>query len=361
MHTTRKLFALSALVCLVWPVHAGVVTHTGNTTSGSTYNRLLEDLSAPSAVGTAVRQESYSFSVSAAGSYTFLSTARFDNFLFLYSPSINPALPLINARAANDDLLGQTTAGFAYDLVPGVNYVVVTTGFDNTAFGAFSNTIGGPGTIMPVVAEPAPVPITGLVTYTGNTSADPTFNRPLADLSALSGVGTAVRYDSRGFRVDTSGTYSFLSTAEFDNFSFLYSPSLNAALPLANALAGNDDLLGLTTSGFDFDLVAGIDYYFVTAGFSNSDFGAFSNTIAGPGAISALLPPTGVAEPASLALMLLSLGLLGLTGGRTAKPKALPSPEMQAPAQRLTLPSADSIDSSTKLDPRWLRGPKPTM
>lgn len=144
-HRFLKSFALAALVCLAPASQADIVTHTGSTTPGSTYNRLLEDLSALSAVGTAVRYEPYSFSVSAAGTYSFLSTAKFDNFTFLYSPTLNAALPLVNAKVGNDDLLGLTTSGFSFDLTPGVNYVVVTTGFANSDFGAFSNTIGSPG------------------------------------------------------------------------------------------------------------------------------------------------------------------------------------------------------------------------
>jgi len=53
--------------------------------------------------------------------------------------------------------------------------------------------------------------------------------------------------------------------------------------------------------------LAGIDYEFVTTGFANSDFGAFSNTIGGPGAIIAAAVP----EPATWALMGLGLAAVG--------------------------------------------------
>lgn len=60
--------------------------------------------------------------------------------------------------------------------------------------------------------------------------------------------------------------------------------------------------------------MAGVDYNFVTTGFGNTDFGRFSNTIGGPGQITAINPPApGVALPPSLVLMLASLGALGLT------------------------------------------------
>ena len=56
---------------------------------------------------------------------------------------------------ANDDLLSPpfTTSGFASDLTAGATYVLVTTGFDAGAFGAYSITIGGPGALT--VPEPA--------------------------------------------------------------------------------------------------------------------------------------------------------------------------------------------------------------
>ncbi len=147
-----------------------------------------------------------------------------------------------------------------------------------------------------------------IYTYTGDTSGGPSFNRLLEDLSGVSGVGTAVRYHAFEFSVSVSGSYTFLTTAPaYDPFVFLYGPSFNPLAPLSNALAGNDDLLGLTTAGFAVNLLAGQSYVFVNTGFANSDFGAFSTTIGGPGAI------TPVPEPASYGLMALGLAGLGLS------------------------------------------------
>lgn len=129
---------------------AGIVTFSGDTTNGPTYNRLLEDLSELSPVGTAVAYSVYSFTVGAPGSYSFLSTASFDNITFLYGPRLNSAMPLVGALLANDDLLGSTTSGFTYDLKSGSTYSMVTTGFENSDHGQFVNTIGGPGAIAAV-------------------------------------------------------------------------------------------------------------------------------------------------------------------------------------------------------------------
>lgn len=314
MKQTLRSLTVLATACIALASHADIVTTAGDTTAGPVFNRALENFSALSAVGTAVRYDAYSFSVDMNGIYTFLSTARFDNFVFLYSPSFNSVGPLTNGAAANDDLLGLTTSGLQYDLVVGVNYTLVTTGFESTDFGAFSTTIGGAGTITAAAPAAPAAAMPGISTYTGDTTSGSTFNRALEGFSGLSVVGTGVRYDSHRFRVDASGSYTFLSTAAFDNFVFLYAPSLDPTNALAAGQAADDDLLGLTTAGFAFDLVAGVDYEFVTTGFENSDFGAFSNTIAGPGAI--IMSTTAVPESQTYALMLMGLAALGIARRR---------------------------------------------
>lgn len=153
------------------------------------------------------------------------------------------------------------------------------------------------------------------VTYdwVGDTTGAPTYNRALAGFSGLSGVGTAVRYQTLAFSVTASGSYDFLSstTGGWDNFTFLYGPSFNPASALVNGLAGNDDFGGLTSSGFTAALTAGASYVFVTTGFANTDFGAYSNSITGPGTVNV------VPEPGSYGLMALGLALVGFAARRS--------------------------------------------
>ncbi|UGQ47540.1 PEP-CTERM sorting domain-containing protein [Massilia endophytica] len=156
----------------------------------------------------------------------------------------------------------------------------------------------------------APPARADIFTITGNTTGASTFNRPTEDLSVLSGIGTEVAYDILAFQVSMDGIYSFLSTASFDNFIFMYQYSFDPANPLANAIGANDDLLTFTTSGFAGPLYAGTTYLYVTTGFSNADFGQFSTTIGGPGQV--LVVP----EPAGWLLLGLGLGVLALTRRR---------------------------------------------
>lgn len=150
-----------------------------------------------------------------------------------------------------------------------------------------------------------------IVSVTGTlATSDPSFNRPIEDLSSLSSVGTATRYDVVEFTVGTAGEYTFATTAMFDSFVVLYAPSFSAAAPLANALMANDDLLGQTTSGFTANLSTGTVYRYLTTGFGNTDLGAWSTTIGGIGTIS-MVPEAG-----TWAMLALGLGVLGVAARR---------------------------------------------
>lgn len=148
----------------------------------------------------------------------------------------------------------------------------------------------------------------GTLNYTDTTVGGPTWNRPFAGTPpiVLSGVGTAVPYSVLQFTVDLGGSYIFSSQGvtptNWDNYTFLYVTSFSAASPLTNAVTGNDDNPSIGLSGFTSTLVAGTNYFFVTTGFSNTNAGAFSNSITGPGSIISDIP-----EPSSV--LLLSGGL----------------------------------------------------
>lgn len=148
-----------------------------------------------------------------------------------------------------------------------------------------------------------------MLDFSGSTAGGLTFDRPIETLDFVSPAGMGARYNAFQFSVDTSGFYNFLSTVSgWDNFTLLYGPGFNAASPLTNALAANDDFgMNPGVSGFSFGLSAGTTYTFLTTGFDGTaDFGAFNNSISGPGNIAA------VPEPATVATMMLGLMLIGL-------------------------------------------------
>ena len=141
-----------------------------------------------------------------------------------------------------------------------------------------------------------------IVTFSGDTTGSPTFNRPIENLSALSLAGANVHCNAYQLSVSVTGAYTFETAARFDSFALLYSPSFNAATPLTNALVAQDDLFAPVVpnraSGFAANLAAGLNYTFVNTGFAAADFGAFVSTIGGPGVVSVgatLSPlPTGL-------------------------------------------------------------------
>ncbi|MHC5850240.1 hypothetical protein [Nostoc sp.] len=145
------------------------------------------------------------------------------------------------------------------------------------------------------------------ISYSGNTTNAPTFNRPQTEgfeggtnpPTSLSSNGTAVPYYSQPFLVDTTGSYDISGSQAFLGIQFLYQNSFNPTTPLVNLLSGNDPFPDEGTSGFNgLSLTAKNQYFLVTTGFDNSNnsFGTFTNTITGPGNITLVPEPSSIAS-----------------------------------------------------------------
>ncbi|WP_340676843.1 PEP-CTERM sorting domain-containing protein [Paraglaciecola sp.] len=148
----------------------------------------------------------------------------------------------------------------------------------------------------------------GLITINGSTLGDPTWNRPIAGGPNLSGTGTAVAYDVILFQVDVSTTYDFLSTARWDNYLFLYQNSFDSLNQLTNLIIGNDDFPTIGLSGFNgVALLTGVNYFAVTSGFANDNFGDFTLTISSNLGTAFIPGVNDVPAPASLAILGLAL------------------------------------------------------
>lgn len=146
-------------------------------------------------------------------------------------------------------------------------------------------------------------------TFFGNTSGEPTWNRPIGDGPLLSNVGRAVSYQTTSFTVDANGSYSFALnrlTRRFDTYLFLYENSFDPTSQLTNLLAGNDDGGSSTNSAFNFGLNSGTSYFAVASGYNNRDVGRYSLAIEGPGNVAGAVP-----EPATWAFMIFGFGAIG--------------------------------------------------
>lgn len=86
---------------------------------------------------------------------------------------------------------------------------------------------------------------------------------------------------------------------------------------MENLIALNDDLTigSFGQAGFTLALSAGIDYFLVETGFSNSSTGSYSTVITGlNGGTATFANVTDVPEPTTM--LLLGLGMAGLMAAR---------------------------------------------
>ena len=160
----RQIFTQIAAVAIAATLStqaASAQVFNGTTVGGPTWNRPVagNPPNSLSGVGTAVRYDAFSFTVSLTGSYNFTSDASlsWDNYLFLYAGAFNAATPLSNVVIGNDDFPSIGTAGFNnVNLSVGTTYVLVTTGFNNSDAGTFETTIRGQGIATPTSTVPEP-------------------------------------------------------------------------------------------------------------------------------------------------------------------------------------------------------------
>lgn len=154
----------------------------------------------------------------------------------------------------------------------------------------------------------------GTTVFTGDTTNGPTYNRPISGTppTVLSGVGTAVRYVVTPFTVSVSGNYNFLNSAPtYDSYLGVHRNLFDPTNGLLNALSYDDDAgPGSDSQITGLALLAGVSYFAVSSGFANTDFGAFTLTIDGPGNIIGA-GGGGVPEPATWAMMIFGFAGIG--------------------------------------------------
>lgn len=290
-------------------VSADLVAFRGSTSGGPLFDRPLPNGGDPPATtaGEPSAFEVLRFTVNRSGAYDLLTYALtpygWDNATVLYEGKFDPADPLRNAVAANDDLGGIGRAGFrGIALEAGRDYALVTTGFDASTSGAYLATVRGPEQVRRGTAT--------LASFGGTTVGGPTWNRPLDAFepneppTGLSLVGTDVSYQAREFRVESSGRYTILvegiDPLDWDNFAALYRGEFDPSNPLSGIISANEDLARVVgAAGFFEVALAPGDYTLVVSGYGNADVGAFEAHVFGELAI--------VPEPTSLGSLALGL------------------------------------------------------
>jgi hypothetical protein len=141
-----------------------------------------------------------------------------------------------------------------------------------------------------------------LATFDGDTTGDPTWNRPstvgtgTSGSCTLSGVGTDVSYETHTFTTDITGDYLIQVVGVdpgYDTYLLLYEGSFDPTDQCQNLIALDDDdgTVNVSTIGAGsysgrtpLTLLAGQEYTIVVSGFSTTgnDFGPYDGTISGP-------------------------------------------------------------------------------
>ncbi|OAB62991.1 hypothetical protein AY599_15070 [Leptolyngbya valderiana BDU 20041] len=169
----RKTITAGAILALAGTTLAGDLDYLGDTTGAPTFNRPTS-LTALSSFATDVAYEATQIGVSADGDYSVLSDQTnfgllWDGYLLVYENGFDPANPLDNLIALNDDYFGSMLPGIgvgysgldAVTMSSASTYYIVQTGFSNGDEGPYQVSISGPGDIR-IIPAPASLALLGL-------------------------------------------------------------------------------------------------------------------------------------------------------------------------------------------------------
>ncbi len=142
---------------------------------------------------------------------------------------------------------------------------------------------GPPVPPVPDASEDTPVSYTGAVpapVMGALDQDDSTYNRVLTGCGGLSGVGTAVSYDTITITNNTAGIASFIAEtsdqgtpgvcAAIDTFLTAYEPTFNPGAPLTGCVAADDDLGPGNCSRITFTIPVAGTAVIVVSSFANA-------------------------------------------------------------------------------------------
>ena len=145
----ERFIASCGVLALGCIASAQTLEYLGDTTGGERFNR-PDSLSSQSGFATSVPYEAIEVEVTQTGLYTILSDQtnfgrRWDGYLLVYRDAFDPASPLDNLIALNDDYFGSLLpgTGIGYSgledlrLTASTTYIIVHTGYENDDEGPY--------------------------------------------------------------------------------------------------------------------------------------------------------------------------------------------------------------------------------
>jgi len=262
------------------------------TGSDPQYNRQEGDCGGLSGSGTAVYYETITIanatdtdavltaSTSNVGDPT---TCGIDTFMAAYTPSFSAGNSSSNCVASNDDAGSGLCSAVTFALDAGQSVVVVVSPYANGV--SFSYQVNFSAALQYRGGDP-----TGTEGFLG--SEDGTYNRQAGDCGGLSGIGTAVYFDTAlltnatevdgDFSVSTSDPGDPSSCAGGDTFLSVYSPTFDPSDPASNCLTSNDDSGPGVCSALSFALAHEKTVTLVITSFGNGATFPYGLNIKGP-------------------------------------------------------------------------------